>query len=507
MFVIWSLLFGFSHLRWVGGDLADDLLKKRGLIPKPQYHKKPTLLDMGGIPPIQQPPETGGEEPTEEGGEDQGGTSSGSSQSPQQQKPKDGKEGDKGGTGTGSTPKTPGTPGGTGGKPGGGLSDASKLASGNEELAKQKLYDAAVQKLALMGPWGRVAAIVLQAVPFLKKFGKYIIMGFAFIILTIAALVSCSLLERDSGGSAPKTPPNMLDNKIGLIDLRTYGGLDKLKEYTSSTTERQNGILDAMMNMINKENPNVRGTVQKTKILSLLDQYKQKLQKLRDYVNQIQSLQLNIKPEESLIEDDFNKRNELQNNINATYLELADLMTQLKKEFNKCDAIGSQEPNSKGFYHLEDGGPYQKFVSSSANASQEPFYLEAMPYCATIYIANQFQSKTGKKLWVGEGSLADGSAMKDFGSNLGHLDGRAIIYSGPGIAKNSKEIFGVDYSSDLAQWFAQLLYASGTGLVYFNDTNLNNQTTNNLLGDKVPLAASSSGVDNHWSVTFSYPDL
>lgn len=510
------VIYKFSASSCVGGDLADDLLKRKGLIPKPQ--KKPSLprgsnLDMGRIPqssnqgvPTDQSDE-GNEGEQSEGEEDQ--EESGGEQGRKKPEEKKGEQKPDGGSKEAADTGAKAAQGAEAGA--GEAAAASEVAGGaaaaGEAAAAGGAAVATGETAALVAEAGTGVGLVLVAATLWKKFGKYILMGFAFIILTIAALVSCSMLERGSGGSAPKTPTNMLDNKIGLIDLRTYGGLDKLKEYTSGTAMRQNEILDTMMNMINKENPNVRGSSQKTKILSLLDQYKQKLQKLKDYVTQIQSLQLNIKPEESLTEDEFNKRNNLQNNINATYLELADLMTQLKKEFNKCDAIGSQVPNSNGFYHLEDGGPYQKFVTSSANTNREPFYLEAMPYCATIYIANQFQVKTGQKLWVGEGSLADGSAMGDLGSSLGHLDGRSIIYSGPGIAKNSKEIFGVDYNSDLAQWFAQLLYASGTGLVYFNDTKLNNQTTNNLLGDTVPLAASSSGVDNHWNVTFSFPDL
>ncbi|EKD56009.1 MAG: hypothetical protein ACD_58C00317G0001 [uncultured bacterium] len=498
--------------------MADDLTKKR-LVRKPQYSNpnKPLLptkprhsLDMGGItqPPGQTMPPLSDGASEEEPQYDQGET--GKSQSPSQKKD-GGKKPSEGADKAGKdTPKTPGE---GGGKPGG-ISDTNKaaqLASGSpedkKEAVKKELYDAAVNKLALAGPYGRAAAIVLKAIPWIKKYWHIPVVLILGIVFILASLASCSQLDRDAGGGTLKEPINILDTKTDLINVRTFGTTQELAKFTQDVIARQDEIIKAMQDLLGKENEQIRGANQKANLTSLLDQYLKKLQKLRDYVAQIQAKELNIKPEEGLSEDEFKGRNELQNNINSTFLELNDLMAKLKKEFNRCDAVSSQEPNELGFYHLENSGLYEKFVSSSHNSSKEPFFLEAMPYCATIYVATQFKAQTGKKLWVGEASFADGSSMVDFSSNRGHLDGRTVIYSGPGIARNSKDLFGVDYDQNLAKWFANLLYKTGVGLVYFNDSDLNNQTTTNLLGDTVPLANPGSGISDHWSVSFTFLDL
>lgn len=471
---------------------------------KPQQPKGVTQPPVLQSPMPQQMPGQGtSEQPQEESTAEGGGEQAGQPQGPSKQ-PESKKEGGGDKEGGGKTPS------GTGGqKPGGGsdIDKARHLASGSaedkKEAVKQEILDKA---LMAAGPYGRAAAYILKAVPYIKKYWWIPVFLIVGIVFFMAVLSSCSFLEREAGGSTEKESVKFLDTKIAVVASRALASQERLTDFTNDVWTRQNEVITAMRNLLNKENEQIRGTSQKAKLISLLDQYMQKLRELKQYVDQIQSEQLNIKPEESLTEKEFTKRNELQNKIDAKYKELEALMTSLEKEFNNCDALAGQNPNSLGFYHLADSGSYQKFISSTYNDDKEPFYLEAMPYCATIYIANQFQSKTGQKLWVGEASLASGGMISGF-EDSAHLDGRTVIYSGPGIARNSQEIFGVAYNSELAKWFAQKLYEAGVGVVYFNDSQLNKQVTTNLLGDKVPLATPSSGVDDHWSVSFNFPDI
>lgn len=381
------------------------------------------------------------EEPSGEPGEGQGGDESGGEQQPSEQGNRKDKLDEKQ-----KRDKKPETP-----KPS--TSDAAKNAA--KQGAEKEAAAGGLAKLAgtLAGPWGKVIAFAL---PIIKKYWKPIVIGILIFIFGILIILLMNFYQREYAGATSKKALNVLTPDPDILKERVLGKKVNVEGLAKQASSSQSDAITAIKKMLDQENAEVRGTSQKAKILSLFDQYSQKIEALKKLVLEIQAKELNIKPEEKLTKEDFEKRNSLESQIDSTYLESKTILENITKELNKCDKISSGEPNNIGFYHLQDNGSFNRYVSVAGNENYDPYYGKGMLICYINTLAQKWLAQTGQKLEVGEMSLANAGSMMNFGLGSGHLDGLTVVITGSEIVKDSKVIFGVDYKSAQAKKFEAL---------------------------------------------------
>lgn len=376
---------------------------------------------------------------------------------------------------------------------------AGKAAAG----AGAKAAAAAAESATGVGAVLVAAQTIWEGIKGLGKYWKPIAVIVAVLaILAMAAIYGLFGLK-GFGGQGAEDPLDLnsaeAKGALALANRDPEVGKDTNKEAQTRDEE----VIKAIKTYFAKMPKGVIGEARLQKNLQLLKEYEDFSKEVQKIVETILDKRLTLK--EKLSDEEMKELDQLEKKFQELMDKREMLIAKMKKEFTYCQDYN--QTNEQGFVRLPNYLLDKKYTTDSAFKDADLNWGQPILICFIKEVLQKANSQ-GLDLRIGDLSREQGGII--MGYMGGHEDGLSVTFSAPGLVPRSKEVFKVEYDRNKARAFAKLLWDSGAGQVYLNDSQLYSQKNNsnlykNIFGDPVWLVYNLTQATKSFAVTLKMP--